>query len=49
MDCEPLYEITDVNKALDYLKKYSWGDMLRGKHAPLIEKCVKERKMRMGT
>ena len=42
MDWQPLYKITDVNKALDYLKSILGATF--GKYAPLIEKCVKERK-----
>ena len=41
-DWQPLYEILDVNKALDYLNNIL-GETF-SKHAPLIEKRVKGRK-----
>ena len=42
MDWQPLYEIPDVNKALNYLNSTT-GAIFR-KYAPLIEKRVKGRK-----
>ena len=42
MDWQPLNQITDINKALDYLNSFL-GAMF-GKHAPLSERCVIGRK-----
>jgi hypothetical protein len=42
IDWQPLYEILDVNKALDYLNNIL-GETF-SKHAPLMEKRVKGRK-----